>query len=37
MHHLIMRWGRICYDRVFIDTEAVSALEQRHPELAGVS
>jgi ketosteroid isomerase-like protein len=37
MHYLRMRWGRICYDRVFIDTEAVSAFEQRHPELAAVS
>jgi len=37
MHYMVMRWGRVCYDRVFIDTEAVSALEQRHPELAAVS
>ena len=37
MHYLVMRWGRVCYDRVFIDTEAVSALERRHPELAAVS
>jgi ketosteroid isomerase-like protein len=37
MHYLLMRWGKVYYDRVFIDTEAVSALEQRHPELAAVS
>ena len=37
MHYLVMRWGRVCYDRVFIDTEAVAALEQRHPELAAAS
>jgi hypothetical protein len=37
MHYLVMRWGRVCYDRVFIDTEAVAAFEQRHPELAVVS
>jgi ketosteroid isomerase-like protein len=37
MHYLTMRWGRVCYDRVFIDTEAVSAFEQRHPEFAAAS
>jgi ketosteroid isomerase-like protein len=37
MHYLVMRWGKVCYDRVFLDTEAVAAFEQRHPELAGVS
>jgi ketosteroid isomerase-like protein len=37
MHYLVMRWGKVCYDRVFIDTEAVAALERRHPELATVS
>jgi len=37
MHYLLMRWGKVVYDRVFIDTEAVSAFEQRHPEFAGVS
>jgi ketosteroid isomerase-like protein len=37
MHYLRMRWGKVSYDRVFVDTEAVSALEQRHPELAGVA
>jgi hypothetical protein len=36
MHYLIMRWGKVCYDRVFIDTEAVAAFEQRHPELVGL-
>jgi ketosteroid isomerase-like protein len=37
MHYLVMRWGKLCYDRVFVDTEAVAVLEERHPELAGVS
>jgi ketosteroid isomerase-like protein len=37
MHYLRMRWGKVCYDQVFVDTEAVSAFVQRHPELAGVS
>jgi ketosteroid isomerase-like protein len=37
MHYMIMRWGRVCYDRVFIDTEAVAAFEIRHPELAAAS
>ena len=37
MHYLLMRWGKVVYDRVFIDTEAVSAFDQRHPEFAGVS
>ncbi len=36
MHYLRMRWGKVCDDRVFIDTESVSAFEQRHPELASV-
>jgi hypothetical protein len=36
MHYLLMRWDKVCYDRVFVDTEAVSAFEQRHPEVAGV-
>jgi ketosteroid isomerase-like protein len=37
MHYLLMRWGQVVYDRVFIDTEAVSVFEQRHPEFADVS
>lgn len=37
MHYLLMRWGKVYYDRVFIDTEAVSEFEQRHPELAAAS
>jgi hypothetical protein len=37
MHYMVMRWGKVSYDRVFVDTEAVSAFEERHPELAGVS
>lgn len=37
MHYMVMRWGKVCYDRVFLDTEAVSAFEVRHPELASVS
>jgi ketosteroid isomerase-like protein len=37
MHYMVMRWGKVSYDRVFIDTEAVSAFEERHPELARVS
>ena len=36
MHYMVMRWGKVCYDRVFIDTEAVSAFERRHPELASL-
>ena len=36
MHYLLMRWGKVYYDRVFVDTEAVFAFEQRHPEFAGV-
>jgi ketosteroid isomerase-like protein len=34
MHYLLMRWGKVSYDRVFIDTEAVAAFVQRHPEVA---
>jgi hypothetical protein len=34
MHYLIMRWGKVCYDRVFIDTDA--AFERRRPELVGL-
>jgi|SRR5436853_1056658 len=34
MHYLKMRWGKLTYDRVFLDTQAVSAWEGRHPELA---
>jgi ketosteroid isomerase-like protein len=37
MHYLRMRWGKVFYDRVFVDTEVVSAFAQRHPELAGVA
>jgi ketosteroid isomerase-like protein len=37
MHYLRMRWGKVFYDRVFIDTEAVSAFEKSNPELAGVA
>jgi ketosteroid isomerase-like protein len=37
MHYLVMRWGKVRYDRVFVDTEAVSAFEQHHPELVGAS
>jgi hypothetical protein len=37
MHYLRMRWGKVSYDQVFVDTEAVSAFEQRHPEPAGVA
>lgn len=37
MHHIVMRWGRLCYDRVFVDTEAVAVFEARHPEFAAVS
>jgi hypothetical protein len=37
MHYMAMRWSKVAAtDRISIDTEAVSALEQRHRELAGV-
>jgi ketosteroid isomerase-like protein len=37
MHYMIMRWGKLVLDEVFIDTEAVAAFGQRHPEYAGAS
>lgn len=37
MHYMVMRWSKVsASDRISIDTAAVSALEHRHPELAGV-
>ena len=33
MHYLKMRWGKLVYDRVFLDTQTVAAWETRHPEL----
>lgn len=33
MQYLRMRWGKVLSDEVFLDTEKVAQLEQRHPEI----
>lgn len=33
MQYLRLRWGRVVLDQVYLDTEAITAWEERHPEL----
>ena len=37
MQYLRMRWGKVISDEVFVDTEKVTELERRHPEIAVVT
>jgi ketosteroid isomerase-like protein len=32
MHWMLMRWGRVVHERVFLDTQRVDAWETEHPE-----
>jgi ketosteroid isomerase-like protein len=34
MHYLRLRWGRVAHDRVFLDTQAIEAWEDRNPSVS---
>jgi ketosteroid isomerase-like protein len=33
MHWMVMRWGRVVHERVFVDTQLIEAWETRHPHV----